>query len=143
MPANHEPAELSLLETLAAAPDEAIADGYVEAAALTLYAHDLLTEPSELAIRFDDGVPRCDELARALFAAYGRGLVERSGLSWRLADGGRTALEGVGVEPTTEARVILAETLEMPATEVLVEVAESLSSRYAMIAAGNGQPVRV
>ncbi len=143
MPANHEPAELSLLETLAAAPAEAIAEGQVEAAALALYAHGALTAVDELEVCVAGDLPRCDALPQALFTAYDRGLVERSGSTWHLASGGRATLEEAGIEATAEARMILAEALDHPSAELLADVAETLSSRYAMIAAGDGQPVQV
>lgn len=143
MSATHESAELSLLETLAAAPSETIAEGYVEAAALALYANGALTTRVELDVTLDEDAARCDELVHTLFNAYGRGLVEREGLDWCLGSAGRAALEAAGCEPTVEARTFLAEALDRPAAELLTEVAENLSSRYAMIAAGDEQPVRV
>lgn len=143
MRVTHEPAELSLLETLAAAPAGSIPEGYVEAAALALYAQGALTAAVDFEVGFDNGVPHCDELARALFTAYGRGLIGRSGSVWCLATAGRAALEEAGLEPTVEAKAIVAEALELPAAELLTEVSERLSPRYAMIASRDGQPVRI
>src|SRR2546421_11422527 len=102
MPANRALAELPLLEALAAAPAGGIAEGHVEAAALALYAQGALGAPGQLEVAFDDGLPRCDQLIEALFSAYGQGLVEREGATWRLSARGRLALERVGLEPTAE-----------------------------------------
>ncbi len=143
MLANPEAVELSLLEALAAAPSEGVPEGRVEAMTLALYADRALRTSIELEVDVDDCVPHCDQLAHALFTAYGRGLVERAGAKWRLGPIGQATLERAGLTPTAAAKTVAAEALAMPVAEVLTEVAEKLSSRYAMIAAGDGQPVRV
>jgi hypothetical protein len=128
---------------MTAAPEAGVGEGYVESVVLALHVNGALAAPTELEIDIDDGVARCDQIVEALFVLYGRGLVERSGSKWRLSNAGRSFVKEAGVRPSDEASAIIDEALATPAEELMPRIAEALSSRYAMMAAANGESVRV
>lgn len=141
MSAGRQLSESLLLMALAAAPIDGIDEGHVETAALALYVNGALA--GELEVRFEEGIARSDEVIAALFTSYGYGFVERAGCKWRLTNSGRSMLHQAGFEVSAETKSIVEETLDATADEALHEIGELLSSQYAMMAAADGEPVRI
>jgi hypothetical protein len=142
MPSTDEIAVMPLLEVLAAAPNAEIEEGYLEPAALLVYARGALGSGTDLVLTADETGFRSDQIIDALVAASNRGFVERVATAWRLTERGRWALRQRRLTPSAEARAVVAAALAEAPSEAAATASTLLSSGSEMIAGGE-QPVRV